>query len=78
MKKPELVITKWLDDIPVAGKCSSCPDEGEFEIASTNPTVEGNKKTLNEAFMRHFKKIHLHEDASQAAVRIVREATDNS
>jgi hypothetical protein len=75
MKKPELIITKKRGLIPYAGICSSCPAIGEFRVGTNQPNREKNEKILNAAFERHFKKVHLTEDASQAAARIVREAT---
>ncbi len=74
MKKPHLVVTERRGEIPVRGTCSACP---EVMLA---PAVMGDRSynfaLLRELFNEHFKKVHLREDASQAAVRIVREATD--
>jgi hypothetical protein len=34
-------------------------------------------KTMQRQFDKHFRQIHMYEDASQAAARIVKEATEN-
>jgi len=75
MNKPTLRYTAWLGDIPVEGECTSCPNEGKFHVAGGRPSREENEKALQKAFDLHFKSVHMREDASQAAVRIVREAT---
>ena len=73
MKKPHLVVTDRQDDSPVRCTCSACPN------VIFAPPVMGdssyNLAMLEEQFDEHFKKVHLREDASQAA-RIVREATE--
>jgi hypothetical protein len=75
MKKPELKVTKWMDDKPVAGTCTSCPDIG-FTTGPAISDAASHHHELDRLFADHFKRVHLHEDASQAAVRIVREATE--
>jgi Fe-S cluster biogenesis protein NfuA len=71
MNKPDLVITSSPDDGFLEGHCSSCH--------SVKFTLQGNtmhhKMLLRGMFDQHFKRVHLREDASQAAARIVREAT---
>jgi hypothetical protein len=78
MKKPSLRVTKWLGDIPVGGECTACASV-RFEIGpiSHRPTREEYRHTLQQEFDRHLKNVHLREDPSQAAARIVREATED-
>ena len=76
MKKPTLVITKRADSIPIKGKCSSCP-EVEFSTEGKIGTGAEHMNALREEFKLHFADVHMREDASQAAARIVREATEN-
>jgi len=69
MKKPHLVRNLRPDNqigTMVAGACSSCP-KAVFQADSD--------KALEEKFSAHFREVHMKEDASQAAARIVREAT---
>jgi hypothetical protein len=72
MKKPEMVIDSAPDDDFITIRCSSCDD---FRVR-----VEGNtlsqKVIARGIFDLHFKLHHMREDASQAAARIVREATE--
>ena len=75
MKKPALVITKHVGSIPFEGKCSSCP-EVKFSTEGKIGTAAEHLNALNEEFKLHFADVHLPEDASQAAVPIVKEATD--
>ncbi len=75
MKKPELHITKRLGNIPVGGECTSCPDV-KFIVASTIPEFEKNLQALEREFAHHFESVHMREDTSQSAARIVREATE--
>jgi hypothetical protein len=72
MTKPELVITSKPDDDFLTGECSSCP-QAKFKLTTNNLS---QKKILRAMFDQHFKRIHMREDASQAAARIVREATE--
>jgi hypothetical protein len=76
MKEPALEITESRGPIPVEGACTSCwnvkfkvrvPDNLDRTEALKFPTTQ---------FERHFKVVHMDEDASQAAARIVREATE--
>ena len=72
MEKPDLVITSFPDDGFLAGHCSSCH--------SVKFTLQGNtmhhKKLLRGMFDQHFKRVHMREDANQAAAGIVRETTE--
>ena len=74
MKKPTLVITKHKGSIAIKGKCSSCP-EVEFSTEGKIGTAAEHLNALHEEFKLHFEDVHIREDASQAAARIVREAT---
>jgi hypothetical protein len=73
MKKPHLEITEWDNEMPIRGKCSSCADT---EFTAKPRTVEKNQKLMGTMFAEHFKRVHLREDASQAAARVVGEATE--
>ena len=76
MKKPTLVITKRVGSTPIKGKCSSCP-EVEFSTEGKIGTAAEHMNALREEFKLHFADVHMREDASQAAARIVREATED-
>jgi hypothetical protein len=76
MKKPTLVITKRTGSIPIQGKCSSCP-EVEFSTEGKIGTAAEHLNALHEEFKLHFEDVQMREDASQAAARIVREATED-
>jgi hypothetical protein len=73
MKRLELVITKQGKGLH--GKCSSC-SEGVFNVDVADDTPD-NRDYMQRTFNMHFKTTHLREDASQAAARIVKEATEN-
>ena len=75
MKKPTLVITKHTGSIPIRGKCSSCP-EVKFSTEGKIGTAAEHLNALHEEFKLHFDNVHMREDGSQAAARIVREATE--
>lgn len=72
MRKPHLVITERAGNIPVQGGCSSCP-QATF---SASALASSNEQRLQALFNEHFRKVHMPEDASQAAARSVREATE--
>lgn len=72
MKQPHLEIMSDENAPIVKGRCSSCVDV-TFSISQT---AESPLALIHGMFSEHFKKVHMHEDASQAAARIVREATD--
>jgi len=83
MKKPELTDVGWLgprDEMDRAshrfGKCSECHEIICVEKAVTEgPSTQlETSEMLHKAFRTHVKLKHS-EDASQAAARIVREAT---
>lgn len=70
MKKPELVVTEYKGRF--VATCSACPESVfRAEIA------ENDQEYFQRAFNLHFKNVHMREDASQAAARIVREATED-
>ena len=66
MKKPHLEITERENGIPVRGKCSSCADT---EFTAKPRSVEQNQELLDKIFANHFERIHMREDAGQAAAR---------
>jgi hypothetical protein len=69
MKKPKLVIVSRNGILK--GTCSSCPESVfSFEMEHYDQGI------YEDAFNMHFRKVHMCEDASQAAARIVREATE--
>jgi hypothetical protein len=70
MNRPD---PKLVQKSPAIFKCPACP--ATFSIASYGGTSEEKLAQIDEAYTKHFNDVHRHEDASQAAVRIVREAT---
>lgn len=70
MKKPFIHVTKWLGDIPVEAECRACPGAEKFRVAATShrPNREEYQKALQRAFDQHCRTVHVHRDASQAAV----------
>jgi hypothetical protein len=72
MKKPHLVILSDEADPILKGRCSSC--EGVTFSLSRN--TESSLALIHGMFSEHFRLVHIREDASQAAARIVREATE--
>lgn len=77
MKKPEMRILEEIDGIPVAATCSAC--EGvTFHTGSAIGKREDHRQALIDLFTLHFEHVHMHEDASQAASRIVRQATEEN
>jgi hypothetical protein len=75
MKKPSLVITKWQGRNPVVGTCSSC-SQARFSTEGKFGKPSEHKRELQNLFDQHLRTVHMREDASQAAARIVREATE--
>jgi hypothetical protein len=67
MKKPHLEVTK--SDRPgLHGKCSSC--DAYFTIVGPGlARPSAAMETLKAQFDKHFRKVHMREDASQAAAR---------
>jgi len=74
MKKPHLVVTPSEHGLGLRGRCSACP-ETEFDVVAL--ARELTEAVLQAAFDVHFKTVHMREDASQAAARIVRQATES-
>lgn len=72
MGKPKLMVTHKLPNgVAIAHRCSACGEN----IDHNQPINQAD--TVEAAFELHVKQKHTHhEDFSQAAVRIVREATD--
>jgi hypothetical protein len=77
MRKPELRITERLGGIPTGGICSACPTSTFHTGSRRISTVEEHERILKALFDHHFEKVHLREDASQSAARIVREGTED-
>ena len=61
-------------NIPLWGKCSTCENVTFPPNDKPSSQIEQTLR-LNVLFDSHFQKVHMREDASQAAARIVREAT---
>jgi len=60
MKKPELLITQKVGEVPVRGICSACPHI-VFDIGSKrgkHGDHERKLKQLKELFSEHLKKVH--------------------
>lgn len=74
MAKPHLEIMGGDFNIPLWGRCSACQD---VTFAATNEPMNSiqQKARLNNLFQQHLLKDHQREDFSQAAARIVKEAT---
>ena len=68
----KLNITKYKSGFAIAGRCSAChrPFEVDFSIEDSLPRVE---VALKELFDAH----NCDEDISQAAFRVVQEATED-
>jgi hypothetical protein len=72
MPQKKLRFTKAVNGLGVEGRCEKCQRPfGPFADAAQNPSA-ANKLLVNE-----FNKHDCDEDASQAAARIVREATQD-
>ncbi len=72
MKKPELIIESTPDDGFIAIRCSSCDT---FKVRIEENTL-ASKAMIRGIYDLHFRYVHVREDFSQAAARIVREATE--
>jgi hypothetical protein len=73
MKMPQLVISPGENGLGLRGRCTGC-SEADFDMIVMGR--EQSEAVLRGAFEAHFKTVHLREDASQSAARIVREATE--
>jgi len=71
MTKPHLEILSEADDTLLRGRCSACKDV----TFSLSRSTESSLALIHGMFSEHFRKVHMSEDASQVAARIVREAT---
>jgi hypothetical protein len=78
MKRPELLVTAHSGGgvVPTEGTCTSCPDEKFHIRVPDNLDRKDALNSLKRQFDKHFKRVHMREDASQAAARIVRDATE--
>ena len=71
MGKRALRVVKWLGSTPAIGVCEFCSKQFKVPVTELAKTSEA-QANMQEQFDRHKCK---REDASQAAARIVREAT---
>jgi hypothetical protein len=69
----ELPDVKLVSKKPAVFKCPACSQT--FHIASYKGTGKAKLAQFEADYAKHFKDSHSREDASQAAARIVREAT---
>ena len=72
MGKPEPIVTTLIDKRIVAAKCSECNEP--LDMPNVVGSAREQEYKLEIAFAQHLKAKHS-EDFSQAAARIVREAT---
>jgi len=77
MKKPHLEITQN-DKSGLHGTCSSCDTYFTLGGPGLARNPEAAMRTMQRQFDKHFKQVHMREDASQAAARIVKEATKDN
>jgi hypothetical protein len=63
MQKPELQITSNPDDDFLEGVCSSCR-QVRFRLVGNDLK---HKEMLRKMFDNHFRRVHMREEASQAA-----------
>ena len=68
VKKPHLVILVEVDSIPIKGGCSSCKGV-QFSTGIDVGSAQEHHSKLESLFREHFRKFHMHKDASQAAAR---------
>ena len=71
MPKRSLRVVKWLSATPAIGICSFCNQQFKVPMTALTKTADA-QASLQDLFDRHKCK---RKDASQAAARIVREAT---
>jgi hypothetical protein len=77
MKKPHLEVMGGYGHDPLWGYCSTC-EYVKFAPGATVGSRQAQMRRLNELFLQHFNKVHMKEDANQAAARIVRESTKDN
>lgn len=73
MKPPRAI---FVSKKPFAIKCPACSlrfDIGDYRTG----TMDEKVGQMDRDYEKHFNEKHSHEDASQAAARIVREATED-
>ena len=58
MKKPELLITQKVGEVPVRGICSACPHIA-FDIGSERGKRGDYERKLKKLFSEHLKKVHV-------------------
>jgi hypothetical protein len=75
MKKPHLVIV-GRDGVPLWGHCSSCEDV-KFSPKDIRKHITEQEAGMRADFDQHFVRVHMRENASQAAARIVRQETED-
>ena len=68
MKKPELLITQKVGEVPVRGICSACPHI-VFDIGSKRGKRGDHERKLKKLFSEHLKKVHA---ASVTAYSVLR------
>jgi hypothetical protein len=73
MAKPNLIYNTWTDGGFLKG-CCTCGHTFEVTISEFSNEAEA-RKGLEKKFHEHVKEKHPREDFSQAAARVVREAT---
>jgi hypothetical protein len=66
LNKPHLVILVEVGRIPTRGGCSACKDV-LFTTGHDIGTAQEQHSKLESLFREHFRKVHMHEDASQKA-----------
>ena len=76
MKKPHLVILKSEKQYPLIGGCSACANVTFMNTTTPIGVPAEHRALLEKLFQKHFRDVHMREDASQAAARVVREATE--
>ena len=57
MKKPELLITQKVGEVPIRGICSACPHI-VFDIGSKRGKRGDHERKLKKLFSEHLKKVH--------------------
>lgn len=75
MDKAEPIVTLLIDKRITEGKCSLC--DKPLDLGNAVDSAKEQEMKLRAAFGRHMVTQHKSEDASQAAARIVREATQD-
>jgi Zn ribbon nucleic-acid-binding protein len=75
MNAPALKVSSYVGGEPTAWKCPACSEP--FHLAPYEGTETEKVDQMKAAYAKHFKDRHSREDFSQAAARIVREATEN-